>query len=96
MPADVASVQTVSEALSTFGQKVTACVDGGRALESCRCSAPQELANLKLRFETVIKQHRAWKDQVVSNQYIDKQGRNMSGVLALNTLRRQLEMLRCE
>jgi hypothetical protein len=95
-PAEVASVQTVNEALSALTRKVTACVDSGRKLETCQCSAPQELANLRSRYDGLLKQRPAWKDQVVSYQYVDKDGRNISSVLALSVLRRQLELLRCE
>jgi hypothetical protein len=95
-PADVASVQTLLESLNALSRKVTACVDGGGKLEKCQCSAPQELSTLRTRYEGVIKQHPAWKDQNLSYQYLDKDKRNMSGVLALSTLRRQLDMLRCE
>jgi hypothetical protein len=95
-PADIAAVQSVHDALGALSRKVSACVDGGRKLESCQCSAPQERSNLQNRYDTLVKQHPAWKDQVVSYQYLDKQGRNMSAVLALSSLRRQLEMLRCD
>jgi hypothetical protein len=94
--AEIASVQAINDALSALSRKVTACVDGGRKLEACQCSAPQELTNLRSRYDSVIKQHPAWKDQVVSYQYIDKDGRNRSAVLALSVLRRQLDILRCE
>jgi hypothetical protein len=95
-PADVASVQSVNDAVSALSRKVTACVDGGRKLEICQCSAPQELASLRNRYDSLIKQRPAWKDQVMSYQYLDKDGRNISAVLALSTLRRQLDVLRCE
>ena len=95
-PADVASVQTLLDSLSALSRKVTACVEGGGKLETCQCSAPRELSNLGTRYESVIKQHPAWKDQNLSYQYLDKDKRNMSGVLAMSTLRRQIDMLRCQ
>lgn len=95
-PADIASVQALSESLSALSRKVTACVGSGGTLETCQCSAPQELSNLRRRYESVLKEHPAWKDQNLSYQYLDKDKRNMSGVLAMSTLRRQLDVLRCE
>src|SRR4051794_28002943 len=79
-PAEIASVQSVHDALGGLSRKVAACVDGGRKLETCQCSAPQELATLQNRYDSLIRQHQAWKDQVVSYQYLDKDGRNISAV----------------
>ena len=59
-------------------------------------SARPELSNLRSRYDSVTKEHPAWKDQNLSYQYLDKDKRNMSGVLAMSTLRRQLDMLRCQ
>jgi len=94
--ADVASAQTLLDSLHALSVKVTACVDGGGKRETCQCSAPQELANLRSRYNSVLREHPAWKDQNLSYQYLDKDKRNMSGVVAMITLRRQLDMLRCQ
>jgi len=95
-PADVAAVQTLLDSLHALSVKVTACVDAGGKLETCQCSAKPELSNLRSRYDSVIKEHPAWKEQNLSYQYLDKDKRNMSGVLAMSTLRRQLDMLRCQ
>jgi len=95
-PADVAAVQTLLDSLHALSVKVTACVDAGGKLETCQCRAKLELSNLRSRYDGVVKAHPAWKEQNLSYQYLDKDQRNMSGVLAMSTLRRQLDMLRCE
>ena len=48
-----------------------------------------------MSYDSLIKQHPAWKDQLLSYQTVDKQGRNISGTLVLQNLRRQLEALKC-
>jgi hypothetical protein len=42
-----------------------------------------------------MKQRPEWKDQLLSYRSINKEGRNISGTLVLQNLRRQLETLRC-
>lgn len=37
-----------------------------------------------------------WKDQLLSYQTVDKNGRNLSGTLVMQNLRRQLETLKCD
>lgn len=93
---DVASVTALNDTLETLSKKVTACVGGGGKPETCRCSYPQELSSLRKGYENLIKEHTAWKDQLLSYQYVNKEGRNISGTLVLQNLRRQLEMLKCE
>ena len=93
---DVADVQALNDLLSALSRGMTACVDGGRPVESCRCRYPQELTNLRKGYDRFLRQHPAWKDQTLSYQYINKEGRNMSGVISIQTLRRQLESLKCE
>ena len=47
-------------------------------------------------YAMLIQQHPDWKDQLVSYQYVNKEGKNISGTLVLQNLRRQLEALKCE
>src|SRR6266568_5957443 len=95
-PRDLKDVQVVNDRLTAFSQKVTACVDAGRRLETCRCSYPQVLADLRKGYENLIKQHPRWKDQSLSYQSVNRDGLNISGTLALQNLRGQLESLQCE
>jgi len=95
-PADVTAVQGLHDALGTLSEKVTACFSARRTSEDCRCSYPQDLASVRKGYETLIQQHPAWRDQRLSYQYIDKGGKNISGMLVLQNLRRQLEALKCE
>ena len=95
-PKDVASVQALSAALDALGEKVTACVKAGQASGTCQCRYPQDLLLLRKRYESVTREHPDWKDQLLSYQYVNKEGRNISGVLAMQTLRRQLDALKCE
>jgi len=94
-PKDAAMVLSLNDALSGLSEKVTACVDGGRSVETCRCSYPQELATLRTKYDGVMSAHPEWKDQLISYQYVNKEGRNISGTLVLQNLRRQLETLKC-
>ena len=95
-PKDRASVRAVSDSLQRLSEKVTACVTAGGKPETCRCSDPADLASLRKGYDTLIKEHPSWKDQLLSYQTVDKEGRNVSGTLVLQTLRRQLETLKCE
>ena len=95
-PKEVAAVEGVHDALSTLSEKVTTCFAGRRGTEDCRCNYPQDLARVRKGYEALIQQHPDWKDQRLSYQYINKEGRNLSGVLVLLNLRRQLEALKCE
>src|SRR5512138_1889379 len=90
-PADVSAVGALNDTLGTLSQKVTACVTAGQAVEKCRCSYPKELGSLRSKYEELIRQRPAWKDQLLSYQYVNKEGRNISGTLVLENLRRQLE-----
>jgi hypothetical protein len=94
-PKDVAAVNALNDAMAGLSEKVTACVAGGRPAETCRCSYPQELASLRTKYEGLMKQRPEWKDQLLSYRSINKEGRNISGTLVLQNLRRQLETLRC-
>jgi hypothetical protein len=96
VPADVTAVEAISDTLGTLSQKVTACVEGGKPVEKCRCSYPKELGSLRGKYDELMKQHPGWKDQLVSYQYVNKEGRNISGTLVLQNLRRQLEPLKCD
>jgi hypothetical protein len=95
-PKDLEDVQALSELETALTKQVTACVDAGRPIVACRCSYPKELSALRKGYGTLIKQHPSWKDQILSYQYANKEGRNISGVLSIETLRRQLDMLKCE
>jgi hypothetical protein len=53
------------------------------------------LMRLRNGYATLMKRHPGWKDQLVSYQYVNQEGRNISGTLILSNLRRQLEMLKC-
>jgi len=94
-PKDVAMVEAVNDAMGALSQKVTACVTAGGPVERCRCGYPPELARLCAKYDELITRRPEWKDQLLSYQYIDKQGRNISGTLVLQTLRRQLDALTC-
>src|SRR5262245_6866647 len=95
-PADVAAVNALNDTLSALSQKVTACVSAGQPAEKCRCNYPKELGTLRSKFDELLKQHPAWKDQLVSYQYTNKEGRNISGTLVMQNLRRQLDALKCD
>jgi hypothetical protein len=95
-PADVAAVQALNDSLGALSQKVTACVGTGAPVEKCRCGYPKELGTLRSKYDDVIKQHPAWKDQLVSYQYVNKEGRNISGTLVMQNLRRERESLKCD
>ena len=94
-PKDLANVQALNNTLGVLSQKVTACVDAGGKPETCQCNFPKELMSLRNGYATLMKQHPGWKDQLVSYQYVNQEGRNISGTLVLSNLRRQLEMLKC-
>jgi hypothetical protein len=94
-PKDLAMVLSVNETLSQLSQKVTACVDAGRPAEICRCSYPHELTALRTKYDDAMTARPEWKDQLVSYQYVNKDGRNISGTMVFQNLRRQLETLRC-
>jgi hypothetical protein len=69
---------------------------GGHGAATCPCRYPQDLLLLRKRYESVLAKHPDWKDQLLSYQYVNKEGRNISGVLAMATLRRLLDALTCE
>ncbi len=92
---DVASLRAIDGALSSLSEKVTACAKTGRALEECQCSDPQDLTRLRRGYETLITQHPEWKDKLLFYNYLNEEGRNVSGTLVLQALRRQLEALKC-
>jgi hypothetical protein len=95
-PQDVANVEALHDALTTLSEKVTACVKAGRKAEICQCSYPQDLAKLRKGYADLIQQHPGWKDQLLSYHRLSNEGRNISGTLVLENLRRQLEVLKCE
>ena len=95
-PKDAALVEQLNDALSALSAKVTACVKAGGKAETCRCSDPRDLSNLRKSYADLIRQHPVWKDQLLSYHHLDKEGRNISGTLVLENLRRQLEALHCE
>jgi hypothetical protein len=95
-PADVAAVDALNDTLSALSQKVTACVSAGQPVEKCRCNYPKELGTLRSKYDELAKQHPAWKDQLISYRYTNKEGRNISGTLVMQNLRRQLDALKCD
>ena len=95
-PKDITSVEALSGTLDAVSEKVTACIKGGGKAETCQCRYPQELSLLRKRYESLVEQHPDWKDQMLSYQYVNKEGRNVSGTLVLQNLRRQLEALKCQ
>jgi hypothetical protein len=94
-PKDAAIVLSLNDTLSSLSEKVTKCVDGGRPVETCRCSYPQDLATLRSKYDGLVTAHPDWKDQLISYQLVNKEGRNIHGTLVLQNLRRQLETLKC-
>ena len=96
VPKDTAAVEALNDSLSAFSEKVTACIKAGRKPETCRCSYPSNLTELRGRYADLIQQHADWKDQLLSYHRLDKEGRNISGTIVLKNLRRQLEMLKCQ
>jgi hypothetical protein len=94
-PTDRASVRAVNDSLQRLSEKVTACVTAGGKVETCRCSDPTDLASLRKGYDKLILGHPFWKDQLLSYQTVDKEGRNVSGTLVMQNLRRQLETLKC-
>ena len=95
-PKDVTSVEALNDTLGALSQKVTACVQAGGKPETCQCSDPKDLSSLRKGYESLIKQHPDWKDQLLSYHYVNQDGRNISGTIVLQNLRRQLERLKCE
>lgn len=93
---DVANLRDLNEALSAFSEKVTACAKAGRKPEDCQCSYPENLATLKTRYAKLIQQHPEWRDQLLSYRYINKEGRNINGMLVPQNLARELEMVKCK
>jgi hypothetical protein len=89
-------VLALSDTLSALSEKVTACVKAGGKSETCQCSYPQNLTNLRKGYASLIKEHPGWKDQALSYRYKDKEQHDVSGIFALQNLRRQLETLKCE
>ena len=95
-PKDVTAVQMVNETMAALSRKVTSCVDAGGAAETCRCKYPPELAALRKAYDSLAKLRPEWKDQLLSYHYQNKEGRNISGTLVMQNLRRQLETITCE
>ena len=94
-PKDVALVDSVNDGLRALSANVSRCVMAGGAAETCRCSFPQDLSALRRGYDTLIRQHPEWKDQLLSYRYLNKDGRNISGTLVLQNLCRQLDALPC-
>jgi hypothetical protein len=95
-PKDVTNVEALNDTLSALSQKVTACVQAGGKPETCQCSDPKDLIRLRKGYESLVKQHPDWKDQLLSYRYVNREGRNINGTIVLQNLRRQLEQLKCE
>jgi hypothetical protein len=95
-PTDVTRVRAVNDALGAMSEKVTGCVKGGGAPEACQCRFPAQLAALRKGYDALIRERPEWKDRMLSYQFINQEGRNISGTLVLQSLRRQLEILTCQ
>lgn len=95
-PQDLALVESVNDTMTAFSGNVTACVDRGGKPETCRCQDPIDLAALRKAFGRLVARHPEWKTQLLSYQYINKEGRNVSGTLVVSNLRRQLDAVKCE
>ena len=93
---DVADVQALNGLVTAFSKGVTACVDAGSPIATCRCRYPQEALNLRKGYNDFVKRHPDWKDRMLSYEYVDNGGRTMSGVISIPTLRRQLDGLKGE
>jgi hypothetical protein len=95
-PQDVIEVRTLNGFVTAFSKSVTACVDVGNPIETCRCRSRREAINLRKGYNDFVKRHPDWKDRMLSYEYVDDGGRTMSGVISIPTLRRQLDGLKCE
>jgi len=95
-PKELASVRAVNDSMQRLSEKVTACVTAGGKVETCRCSDPADLASVRKGYDTLVTEHPSWKDQLLSYRTVDRNGRNISGTLVMQNLRRQLEALKCE
>lgn len=94
-PKDLADVLAVSDALSVLSRKVTECAAGGAAADTCPCRYPDDVARLRATYQTLVKRHPAWKQQLLSYQRPSKEGRRVSGTLVVQNIQRQLEALKC-
>jgi len=95
-PADIAAVSLINDSMAALGRKVAACVAGGQPVGKCQCNSPAELGRLRLAYENLVRQRPEWKDQVLGYQYHDKTGKNISGAVVMQNMRRQLEALKCQ
>lgn len=95
-PKDTADVKAVNDDLGALTSKVTACVNAGGKPETCQCSEPALLKNLRGRYSAIITQHPGWKDHLLSYEYQGADGRLISGILGMPALGRQLEIIKCE
>ena len=93
---DVVEIRTLNGFVTAFSKSVTACVDAGSPIETCRCRYPQDALNLRNGYNDFVKRHPDWKDRMLSYEYVDEGGRTLSGVISIPTLRRQLDGLKCK
>lgn len=93
---DVDDVQALNGFVTAFSRNVTACVDAGKPIEACRCRASKEAGNLKKGYENFVTRHPLWQDRQLSYEYVNQDGRTISGVISIPTLKRQLEGLKCD
>ena len=94
-PSDLTVMQSLNDTMAGLGRKVNACVADGAKAETCPCRYPDDVTQLRKDYETLVKRHPDWKDQLLSYRYVNKEGRDISGTLVLQNLRRQLEVLKC-
>ena len=95
-PREVMEIRKLNGFVTAFSKSVTACVDAGSPIGTCRCRYPQEALNLRKGCSDFINRHPDWKDRMLSYEYVDDGGRTMSGAISIPTLRRQLDGLKCE
>ena len=94
-PPDVKSVRALDGTMDALSRKVTACVSAGRQPDTCPCRYPDDVSRLRKQYETLVEQHPSWKDRLLSYEYVNEDGRKISGLLVLENLRRQLDVLKC-
>jgi hypothetical protein len=92
----VMEVRTLNGFVTELSKRITACVDAGNPIETCRCRYPQQVINLRKSYNDFVKRHPDWRDRTLSYEYADNDGRTISGVISIPVLRRQLDGLKCQ
>ncbi len=87
-PTEIASAQTVADALDSITKKVSLCREQNPdSAQDCACRYPQDMAKLKAAVDNAIRKHPAWKTKAVSFQ--NSKG---SHALSIPGLERQISM----